>query len=213
MPEVTIDVNLPDLSEAEVCDRLAEPRAAQKGKSLMATPRAWQEGDSIKECGGCTACCRTLSVYELQKPAGEWCRHCASDKKSCGIYANRPLSCREFNCLWLTSPGMSEDMRPDRCGVIWEMCEDGRVALALTRYPKRLESVHQRRLIDYFMRHGVSVIVMDPGATTGANAMLYLAPGATEKAVMASLFATARAQQERVRKTLTKGDERMDSDV
>ena len=52
-----------------------------------------------RSCGDCKLCCSTMAVYELDKPRGECCKHV--NGKGCGIYADRPQSCREFECLWL----------------------------------------------------------------------------------------------------------------
>ena len=74
----------------------------------------------MKECGGCTQCCRTMAITELAKPAHEWCKHC-SIGKGCNIYAERPASCRSFNCLWLqVAPEVLDaSYRPDRLKVVF----------------------------------------------------------------------------------------------
>ena len=46
-----------------------------------------------------SACCTVLAIAELQKPARWACSHLACDH--CGIYDQRPQSCRDFNCAWL----------------------------------------------------------------------------------------------------------------
>lgn len=68
---------------------------------------------SIKRsCGSCTACCKTHSVSEIQKPAGKWCTDCTIGK-GCNIYPSRPSQCRDFRCEWLKGFG-EESERPDR---------------------------------------------------------------------------------------------------
>ena len=53
-----------------------------------------------RSCGTCTLCCKLLQVPEVEKPLGEWCRHC--DKGvGCTIYAERPQRCRDFFCGYL----------------------------------------------------------------------------------------------------------------
>ena len=61
-------------------------------------------------------CCKTMSVWEIEKPNGVWCKH-VRDHKSCAIYDTRPNSCRTFNCLWLRGIG-TDAMRPDRSRVM-----------------------------------------------------------------------------------------------
>ena len=70
-----------------------------------------------RECGRCTACCSVLAIVELQKPPRRACDHlCPS---GCGIYEDRPASCREFHCLWLRGViDADEALRPDRLGVM-----------------------------------------------------------------------------------------------
>ena len=72
-----------------------------------------------RECGTCTACCTVLAVAELQKPMRWACDHvlCAG----CGIYEERPQTCRDFNCAWLRG-AISDDeaLRPDRLGLLFD---------------------------------------------------------------------------------------------
>ncbi|KKS65766.1 MAG: hypothetical protein UV34_C0009G0037 [Parcubacteria group bacterium GW2011_GWB1_42_6] len=67
-------------------------------------------------CGGCTACCKTHAVYEIEKPVGKWCPHCEPSRE-CRIYADRPKGCRGFRCEWLKGFG-EEDDRPDKSGLV-----------------------------------------------------------------------------------------------
>jgi uncharacterized protein len=66
-------------------------------------------------CGSCTLCCKLLGVPELTDPA-EWCRHCTPGK-GCGIYNDRPVLCREFECGWLANDG-DPQLRPDRIHMV-----------------------------------------------------------------------------------------------
>jgi hypothetical protein len=84
-------------------------------------------------CDGCSECCK-LGIPELNKPAGPWCRyvhHGDYNIKSCSIYAERPPSCRSFECHWLISQTqqdaagriapMQPEARPDRSHVVLVM--------------------------------------------------------------------------------------------
>jgi len=77
------------------------------------------EGGSMEQriCGKCTACCKTHAVYELDKPAGNWCAHCNIGQK-CRIYKERPKSCQEFKCVWLMGNGGSKLCRPDKVEIV-----------------------------------------------------------------------------------------------
>ena len=71
-----------------------------------------------RECGACNACCVVpkIDLPELHKKAGVPCPHLAG--AGCGIYADRPLLCRQFLCGWRLFAELGDDWRPDRCGVI-----------------------------------------------------------------------------------------------
>lgn len=71
---------------------------------------------SNRECGGCTACCFTHLVVELNKPETMMCEHCDVNR-GCKIYTRRPPNCQNFRCQWLMGLG-SEKHRPDRTGVV-----------------------------------------------------------------------------------------------
>ena len=122
------------------------------------TVHTWQPGMFERPCGGCTMCCKLPAApAPLNKPAGQWCQHC--DKgEGCRIYDGRPQGCRDFMCLWKIMPDFPEELRPDRCKVIWTMTEDGR-AVATSEYPDILERPAQRRLAGQFARHGIRVSV------------------------------------------------------
>ncbi len=75
-------------------------------------------GDAAsRQCGLCTACCTVMQVSDIQKPAGQRCRHAG---KGCGIYDDRPQSCRGFTCLWLADVAsvLSAEHRPDLIGLV-----------------------------------------------------------------------------------------------
>ena len=67
-------------------------------------------------CGACTACCKTHPIVEIDKPAGSWCSQCDVGH-GCRIYAERPTSCREFQCQWLKG-SWEENDRPDKTKVV-----------------------------------------------------------------------------------------------
>ena len=93
----------------------SETPAAEASRQVAGLP--------ARECGSCTMCCKTMSVWEIEKPNGVWCKH-VKGHKSCEIYESRPRSCRDFNCLWLRGVG-TDAMRPDRSRIIMVEAEDG----------------------------------------------------------------------------------------
>jgi uncharacterized protein len=72
-----------------------------------------------KACGECSLCCKVLEIAELAKSAGKLCEHCLNAGSGrCGIYANRPQVCRDYECSWKGDREMSPRLRPDRTGTI-----------------------------------------------------------------------------------------------
>jgi len=79
--------------------------------------------ESIRECGSCSACCTVLGVHEIEKGIYDTCRHVC--ESGCAIHAERPGSCRSFECQWLrgvleVDGGIDAQLRPDVCGVIFD---------------------------------------------------------------------------------------------
>lgn len=73
-----------------------------------------------RSCGPCTLCCSTHGVDDFEndsaypdgvKQRHERCVHLKNQR--CGIYAERPTSCREFRCLWLQGL-LPAHLRPDK---------------------------------------------------------------------------------------------------
>jgi hypothetical protein len=79
-----------------------------------------------KSCGSCTACCSSVPVKEIGLKAWTRCPHLhslPSIHTGCSIYSRRPSSCRVWSCGWLVAD-WSDDLKPDRCGVIVDPMED-----------------------------------------------------------------------------------------
>lgn len=76
------------------------------------------EGRVVRTCGPCTLCCTLLAIPEIQKPAGSRCEHVCD--AGCSVYADRPYSCRKFECLWLKGE-TPEWARPDNIGVVFDV--------------------------------------------------------------------------------------------
>src|SRR4051812_40373702 len=79
-----------------------------------------------RQCGDCTLCCRLVPVEELHKPAGKRCKH-QRHGRGCMIYAVRPISCREWSCMWLVGTedeGPLALNRPDRSHYVIDQVPD-----------------------------------------------------------------------------------------
>jgi hypothetical protein len=62
-------------------------------------------------------CCKVFDVPSLDKPMGQWCRHCKPGQ-GCGAYDARPDQCRAFNCLWITQDWLGPEWKPDRSKMV-----------------------------------------------------------------------------------------------
>lgn len=73
-----------------------------------------------RQCGGCTACCKTHGISVFEKGNGEWCSKCHIGV-GCAIYRayDFPQECREYRCFWLDGKG-SESDRPDRLKIVMD---------------------------------------------------------------------------------------------
>ncbi len=73
--------------------------------------------DSHRQCGDCSLCCKVLGIPELDKPKDSWGPNFVAGA-GCRIYADRPPSCRNFSCRWLTDPTMGPEWKPNVCKMV-----------------------------------------------------------------------------------------------
>jgi hypothetical protein len=62
-----------------------------------------------------------MAVPELRKPSRRACEHVCD--QGCSVHAERPTSCRAFNCAWLRGVALDEHARPDLLGVMIDYFE------------------------------------------------------------------------------------------
>jgi hypothetical protein len=81
-----------------------------------------------RHCNGCTACCHVVAVKEIELPPFTSCPHVRgvlhAGGPGCGIYHERPYSCRSWRCMWLKNEDWPEELRPDRLGVVVDEFQD-----------------------------------------------------------------------------------------
>jgi len=109
------------------------------------------------ECGECTVCCTLSVVKELNKEAGETCKHCISNK-GCGIYGEHPQECKDFECAYIESGVKNIDLRPDKCDVMFFRKTDRIFVGAVV--PNKTVSDTARGQIEAFKRQGFSVVML-----------------------------------------------------
>jgi hypothetical protein len=120
-----------------------------------------------------------MHIPELDKPAGQKCQH---DNGRCSIYAERPQSCRAYNCFWLRGDlfrtkkktrGKGRDpiesLRPDRIGVIFDnaVSVERQTTTIVAREVQPGAFVKQRALLDRISR-GRTLVCM-PAATANSE--------------------------------------------
>ena len=72
--------------------------------------------DVQRTCGGCTECCTLLKIEELNKPPRQHCQY--ECPLGCAIYGQHPPSCQSFECVWLRTPEIPADLRPDKIHMV-----------------------------------------------------------------------------------------------
>jgi hypothetical protein len=65
----------------------------------------------VRDCDGCTLCCKVMGVEALAKPPGVLCAHCIVGQ-GCGIHATRPDNCRTFFCYYLQNAELDIRWKP-----------------------------------------------------------------------------------------------------
>ena len=84
-----------------------------------------------KACGTCTMCCKVFRIPEVDKLAGQWCRHVLQGR-GCGIHDTRPDVCRQFFCYWMQNGSLGPDWRPERSKfVLYREMKGKRLVVAL----------------------------------------------------------------------------------
>lgn len=74
----------------------------------------------MRNCGKCTLCCYFLPVSEYDSEEYKYCSNC-TPKMGCMVYETRREVCKSFGCLWWHELSMPESLRPDKCGVMFEV--------------------------------------------------------------------------------------------
>lgn len=119
-----------------------------------------------RSCGGCTACCRSLAVDELDKPEWASCPNQLAEGDhggGCGAYNDRPASCRAFSCCWLTGLKVTTtDHRPDRCGVVLIPTDNPKVVQARELWEAAATRGAGGDLVAALRRGGIMVVVISP---------------------------------------------------
>lgn len=104
----------------------------------------------MKACGNCTLCCNVMAVESLQKPVNRDCQYLAPGN-GCKIHGARPDACKSFNCMYLMVEDLPEELRPDKCGVVF-FCVPSQPHIVYAHvHPHRVKTL-ESRLMRLFMK-------------------------------------------------------------
>lgn len=111
----------------------------------------------MQQCGECTACCVLLEITDTASKPNEVCKHCDLGV-GCKIYDQRPQGCKEFMCMWLQMGYVHPDLRPDRCGLMFEKFSDEVICGVTSGHGVTRNVLGQ---IEAFVQEGFSVVIMN----------------------------------------------------
>ena len=114
----------------------------------------------MRSCGCCTLCCKLLPVPWMNSVEGENCQHC-SPGVGCDIFNEAPSKCKEFNCLWKHADVMGEDLRPDKCGVVFEAYHIEKTVVAIVEQGSTWQEGEVKKLISQMLMDGYPVWVLE----------------------------------------------------
>ena len=162
----------------------------------------------MKDCGSCALCCKLPELPGF-KPPGVWCPNIdlKKHKERCKAYEERPKGCREFECMWRLYDSAPEDMRPDRCGVLFEVLEEEKVVALLVDY-KKVKNLNWTKgksgAVIIEMRNRGYVV----GARVNGSRHLFLPKGVAKEEAMNRIISAWERKNDRTK--LHRGPDRLD---
>lgn len=108
-----------------------------------------------RRCGPCHTCCVLPPIEETSKLAGVKCEHARQNRVNgcCNIYRKRPDACDSFNCVWLTSPEMPDEFRPDRSGIMLSVSIESKGKLHIW---EDFNSMEESPILEWLKENGVT---------------------------------------------------------
>lgn len=111
------------------------------------------------ECDGCTLCCKLLPVPWMNSKAGEYCKECEVGV-GCKIYDKIPEDCLSFRCAYNQMEKCHIDLRPDKCGVVFERIGEEIFLGSVDHDLKKLPNTVGNQ-VQIFVNEGFSVILIN----------------------------------------------------
>lgn len=107
-------------------------------------------------------CCNLLHIPWMDSPAGDWCKHCDVGK-GCKIYNKAPTKCLAFRCAYNQMEKASVNLRPDKCGIIFEKIED-KIFIGTVNPTEDQLKEDSKGQINAFLNQGFSVVLFNQKA-------------------------------------------------
>ena len=133
--------------------------------------------DEKNVCGECTLCCTMFPVKWLDKPPLTDCKHCVLNK-GCSIQDTKEDECRDFDCMYVQVSNVPLELRPDKCGIIFEKYSD-RIIYG-TVNPKAEISDMGKQQVHAFNNQGFSVVL---ASIKEKNNGFFIAPNHNENEI------------------------------
>lgn len=105
-------------------------------------------------CQSCTACCTAFIIEKLNKEKNTKCIHC---NFGCSIHETKPYECSSFNCAYIQSNVNNENLRPDKCGIIFEKISETQFLGTIVQGVKLSDTA--KKQINSFKSQGYSVLI------------------------------------------------------
>ena len=110
----------------------------------------------MNKCGECTLCCKLLELHEIPSEIGVYCEKCIPCE-GCTVHDNKPQECKDYQCMWTQMEHVSIDLRPDKCGIIFDRVASD-VITARLEEGKMINDLLMGQ-INHFINEGFSVLI------------------------------------------------------
>jgi len=92
----------------------------------------------MNSCGDCQVCCEVLVIEGISEGLTKCKNQC---DVGCSIHSNKPKQCSDFHCSYIPNTTWGEELRPDKCGVLFVE--------------------NKNKIVSYRLRDSISQDVMD----------------------------------------------------
>tara|TARA_R110000772_G_scaffold20466_2_gene56803 strand:+ start:93657 stop:94112 length:456 start_codon:yes stop_codon:yes gene_type:complete len=138
-----------------------------------------------RECGECTLCCKLLDIPWMESLPNTYCSKCEINK-GCTIFKSVPKKCSDYNCEYLKSETMGDELKPNVCNVIFEeIAKTIHLALVDPDYINAWKEEPVMNHISKLNDNGISVIV---SSYSNEPKIIFPTKGRTHEEVMSEVM-------------------------